>query len=70
MPGMDGKGPESKGSQTGRGLGNCTTSTHEKQINNQKPQGRGPGFGNGLNSGRGRGFGRKGINNQPSKENK
>ncbi|MGQ1946905.1 DUF5320 domain-containing protein [Geofilum sp. OHC36d9] len=30
MPGMDGKGPEGRGSATGRGLGNCKNNSEKK----------------------------------------
>ena len=41
MPNKDGKGPEGKGSKTGRQMGNC------KDAEPQEPQGRG--FGRGCN---------------------
>ncbi len=59
MPGLDGKGPEGKGSMTGRGLGRC------KDVGTNSPMfGRGRGFGQGRGLGRGfgRGFGRFGFN--------
>jgi hypothetical protein len=67
MPGFDRTGPNSEGSQTGRGLGKCNPDTKENlnnYPNNRPGQGRGrrftagdvPGAGRGL--GRGRGVGR------------
>lgn len=48
MPNKNGRGPEGKGAQTGRGLGNCNP---QKSTNEDIPQGRGlgnrRGFGNG-----------------------
>jgi hypothetical protein len=32
MPGGDGRGPAGKGPRTGRGLGNCTSSTGTKRT--------------------------------------
>ena len=46
MPNRDGTGPEGKGPRTGRQMGNCEGA--------EPVAGRGQGFGNGRNSGRGR----------------
>ncbi len=35
MPRLDGTGPLSEGSRTGRGLGNCNTNNNEKSNNNE-----------------------------------
>lgn len=63
MPGLDGKGPEGQGSQTGRGLGKCNP-------NNQNPEnqaameefragrGRRRGFGFNRSESAGKGCGR------------
>lgn len=43
MPGLDNTGPESKGSKTGRGLGNCgnnTKSNDNKNADDGKVEGR------------------------------
>jgi hypothetical protein len=69
MPGLNGKGPEGQGSQTGRGLGKCnpnnqiadtqTAMDDSPRVRGRK-RGNGFGFGNVENAGRGRvrGFGR------------
>jgi len=69
MPGLNGKGPEGQGSQTGRGLGKCTANNQNSynQVSMEDFSGgrgrrRGIGFGSGNSEnggrGRGRGFGR------------
>ena len=57
MPRLDGTGPKGKGPKTGRGMGNCTTTT-TKKSSTQKPVRRGMGRGNGRGqNGWPRGFG-------------
>jgi len=55
MPNRDGTGPQGKGPQTGRGMGNCKGSN---SGNNAGAPGRGLGRGTGRGAGRGRGLGR------------
>lgn len=47
MPNKDGKGPNGKGSMTGRGLGNCTKSNPIKKPLKGFGLGRGPKDGSG-----------------------
>jgi hypothetical protein len=54
MPNRDGTGPEGKGPKTGRQMGNCKGA---------QPIGIGP-----RGNGRGRGFGRRFINQEASQE--
>lgn len=56
MPAGDRTGPEGNGPKTGRGLGDCDT-TSTTQQNNSMSFGRGSGFGAGRGFGRGYGFG-------------
>jgi len=63
MPGLDRKGPEGKGSRTGRGLGKCKDPENSKNDDlnpedESRGRGRGFGFGGGSGKGRGRGQGR------------
>ncbi len=51
MPGLNGTGPQGKGSKTGRGMGNCNPKNSDN-ISSDIGSGRGRGCG------RGRGFGR------------
>ncbi len=66
MPGMNRKGPEGKGPNTGRGLGKCTTNeeieTQETEVEERPGRGmahrRGFGGGRGMGRGQGPGQGR------------
>lgn len=72
MPGLDGNGPEGKGTMTGRGLGRCK----DGEFKSPPGFGRGPcrGFGYGRGRGarrgyrpyHGRGFGRFGLAVDPT----
>ncbi len=58
MPRLDGKGPDNKGSKTGRGLGKCTSSSESSLLKRlgvglgvRRKEGGGKGKGNRLQSG-------------------
>ncbi len=55
MPNNDGTGPQGKGPQTGRGMGDCKGA---KAGNNDDRPGRGQGRGVGRGAGQGQGRGR------------
>lgn len=61
MPGLDRKGPEGKGSQTGRKMGRCNSNNGivpENEVQGEsleKGRGRGLGLGRGRKQGLGRG---------------
>ena len=44
MPGRDGTGPEGKGPRTGRGLGNCQSTTQSTSTIESQPCGQGRGL--------------------------
>lgn len=59
MPSLDGKGPMSQGSRTGRGLGNCSPVNEIQNNENMEQRPLGGGFfGRGMGRGLGRGLGR------------
>lgn len=66
MPNLDKTGPMGKGSQTGRGMGNCNTENSIKEEAKEvfglgrggQPRGLGRGLGKGQGRGCGRGLGR------------
>jgi hypothetical protein len=53
MPKMDGTGPNGQGSNSGRKLGNCSTST-DKEKQNKLGMGTGTGRQSGKNAGKGK----------------
>lgn len=63
MPGLNRKGPEGKGSMTGRGLGKCNPQNENDQIEPNTENDEARGSARGLGRGRGRGF-RRGFGNQ------
>lgn len=70
MPGFDGKGPEGKGSMTGRGFGRCKDDRELRSPIFGRGRGSGRGFGRGQGCGyrpyHGRGFGRFGLAYDPT----
>ncbi len=54
MPGLNGTGPEGKGSRSGRGLGRCSDASPEEKIEQL-----GKGMGRKRHSGKGKGKGRR-----------
>lgn len=60
MAGRDTRGPEGKGSMSGRGLGRCAGSDESGYKPDSESAGRGRGFGRRCGQGAGRGYGRGG----------
>ena len=59
MPNRDGTGPQGNGPATGRGLGNCDTTSNPNKINKSFIRKLGSGLGKGMKRRRGRGMGQK-----------